>query len=98
MSDATVAMVSVVELLPPVVAPPLMSLMAPVVAVKVVEPGAAGVPLTVQLMLAPGATVAGVDGVQVPMATPGGKPLTEQDAAVALAVAVELLVQTSVPE
>ena len=91
-------MVAVVELLPPVVVPPLVSMVAPVVAVSVVAPGAVGVPLTAHEMLAPAATVAGVDGVQVPIVTPGGRPLTEQVAAVALAVAVALLVQTSVPE
>ena len=98
MSDATVAMVAVVELLPPVVVPPLTSLVAPVVAVKVVEPGAVGVPETAHEMLAPAITVAGVEGVQVPIVTPGGKPLTEHVADVALAVAEALLVQTSVPE
>ena len=98
MSDAVVTMAAVVELFPPAVVPPLVSLVAPVVAVSVVEPGAVGVPLTVQLMLAPAATVAGVDGVQVPIVTPGGRPLTEQVAAVALAVAVAELVHLSVPE
>jgi hypothetical protein len=98
MSEAAVTMAAVVELLPPVVVPPLVSLVAPVVAVKVVEPEAVGVPETVHEMLAPAATVAGVEGVQVPSVTPGGKPLTEQEAAVALAVAVAELVHLSVPE
>ena len=98
MSDPTVAIVAVVELLPPVVVPPLTSLVAPVVAVRVVEPGAVGVPETAHEMLAPAAIVAGVDGVQTPMVTPGGRPLTEQVAAVALAVAVAAFVHLSVPE
>ena len=98
MSEPVVAMTAVVMLLPPVPVPPLASLVAPVVAVSVVEPGAVGVPDTEHEMLVPAATVAGVDGVQVPTVTPGGRPLTEQVAAVALAVAVAELVHLSVPE
>ena len=97
MSEATVAIVAVIELLPPAVVPPLLSLRAPVTAVSVVEPGAVGVPLTAQLMLAPAAIVAGVVGEQVPMVTPGGRPEIAHVAAVALAVALALLVHLRVP-
>lgn len=85
-------------LLPPVPVPPLVSLVAPVEAVRVALPGAVGVPLTGQEMLAPIATVAGTVGVQVPIVTPAGRPDSEQVAATALAVAVALLVHLSVPE
>jgi hypothetical protein len=84
-------------LLPPVVVPPLVSLVAPVETATVVLPDVVGVPDTGQLMLAPAATVAGGVGVHVPTVTPAGKPLTAQVAAVALAVAVALLVQRMVP-
>jgi len=102
MSDPVVVMPAVVELLPPADVPPLMSLVAPVVAVSVVAvsvvaPSAVGVPETGQEMLAPAATVAGGVGVQAPMVTPGGSPLTAQVAAVALAVAVAEFVHRSVP-
>ena len=96
-SDALVAIVAVAELLPPVVVPPFVSLVAPDVAVTVVEPGAVGVPLMGQLMLDPGATAAGGVGEQAPTVTPGGRPLTEQLAAIALAVAPELFVHLTVP-
>ena len=97
MSEPLVAMACVAWLLPPEVVPPLMSLVAPVVAVTVVLPDAAGMPLTEQEMLEPAATVAGVDGVHAPTVTPGGSPVTEQLAANALAVAVALLVHSTVP-
>ena len=84
-------------MLPPLVVPPLVSLVAPVVTVTVDEPLAVGVPLTGQLMLALAATVAGGVGVQVPTVTPGGRPVTEQEAAVALAVAVAEFVHRIVP-
>ena len=97
MSEPTVAIALVVELLPPVVVPPLPSLVAPVVAVTVLLPAAVGVPLTGHEMLAPAATVVGGTGVHAPTVTPGGKPEMAQVAAVALAVAVALLVHLSVP-
>ena len=97
MSEPDVAMAWVAVLLPPVVVPPLASLVAPVVTVTVVEPFAVGVPLTGQEMLAPAVTVAGGVGVHVPTVTPGGRPDTEQDALVALAVAVALFVHLMVP-
>lgn len=79
------------------VVPPLTSLVAPVVAVTVLEPGAVGVPETGQEMLAPAATVAGGVGVHAPTVTPGGKPETVQVALRALAEAETLLVHLSVP-
>lgn len=79
------------------VVPPLTSLVAPVVAVTVLEPGAVGVPETGQEMLAPAATVAGGVGVHAPTVTPGGKPETVQVALIALAEAETLLVHLSVP-
>ena len=91
-------MVAVAELLPPVPLPPLLSLLAPVVTVAVVDPEAVGVPLTGQLMLAPGATLAGGSGEHAPTVTPGGKPMTAQVAAMALPVdAAGLFVHLIVP-
>ena len=98
MSEPVVVRVAVAVLLPPVVVPPFESLVAPVVAVSVFAPTAVGVPLTGQEMLEPATTVAGVAGVHVPTVTPGGRPASEQDALVALAVAVALLVHLRVPE
>jgi hypothetical protein len=95
MSEATVAMVTLALLLPPVPAPPLTSLVAPVVAVAVVEPGAVGVPDTGHEMLLPAAM--GGAGEHVPMVTPAGKPEMAQVALTALAVADALLVHFSVP-
>ena len=89
--------VAVAVLLPPLVVPPLESLVAPVVAVSVLAPTAVGVPLTGQEMLEPAATVAGGAGVHVPTVTPAGRPASEQVALVALAVAVALFVHFSVP-
>lgn len=84
-SDAVVATVVVVELLPPVPVPPFVSLVAPLVAVTVTEPGAVGVPDTEHEMLEPEAMVAGGVGVHVPSVTPGGRPLTAHVAEIALA-------------
>jgi hypothetical protein len=98
MSEPVVVIAAVARLLPPVPLPPLRSLVAPVVAVRVVDPGAVGVPDTGQLMLEPAVTVAGGVGVHEPMVTPGGRPLMAQVAAVALAVALALFVHFSVPE
>ena len=97
MSEPLVAIDAVAVLLPPAVVPPLVSLLAPVVAVTVDGPDAVGVPLTGQLMLAPAATVAGGGGEQAPTVTPGGRPLTEHVALVALAVAAALFVHLIVP-
>lgn len=97
MSEASTATGLVAVLLPPPVVPPLMSLVAPVDAVTVDEPGAVGIPETAHEMLAPATTVVGGVGVQTPTVTPGGRPETEQVAFVALAVAVALLVHLMVP-
>jgi hypothetical protein len=96
-SEASTATGLVAVLLPPPVVPPLMSLVAPVEAVTVDEPGAVGIPETAHEMLVPTATVAGGVGVQTPTVTPGGRPETEHVAFVALAVAVALLVHLMVP-
>lgn len=97
MSEPVTVMLAVPELLPPVVVPPLVSLMAPVVVVAIVVPVAIGVPETVQLIEAPAAIVAGGVGVQVPTVTPAGSPVVVQVALVALAVAEELFVHRIVP-
>ena len=97
MSEAVVVIDAVAVLLPPPPVPPLVSLTAPVVAVTVEVPDTVGVPLIGQLMLAPAATVAGGGGEHVPTVTPGGKPLTEHVALVALAVAAALFVHLIVP-
>ena len=98
MSEPTVATALTAELLPPAVVPPLISLVAPVVAVTVLVPAATGVPLIGHEMLTPAATVAGVAGVQAPIVTPAGRPEIAQVAFVAAAVADALLVHLSVPE
>ena len=97
MSELDVAIAWVAVLLPPLVVPPFVSLVAPVVTVTVVEPPAVGVPLTGHEMLEPAVMVAGGVGVQVPTVTPGGRPATAHDALVALAVAVALFVHLTVP-
>ena len=68
-----------VLLLPPVVVPPLTSLVAPVVKVNGDVPGAVGVPVTLQVMAAPMATVplVGTVGVQLVL-KPAGKPAIAQ--------------------
>ena len=97
-SEPATATACVVVLLPPAVVPPLVSLVAPVVAVTVTLPEAVGVPLTGHEMLKPAATVAGGVGEQVPIVTPAGRPDTAQLAAAALAVAAALFVHLMVPE
>lgn len=97
MSEPVGDNVSVAELLPPAVVPPLESLSAPVTTVTVAAPADVGVPLTGQLMLAPATTVAGGAGVHAPTVNPGGRPEMVQLALTALAVADALLVQLIVP-
>ena len=75
----------------------LRSFVAPVVPVRLEEPTAVGVPATVQVMLAPGATVAGVTGEQVPTVTPVGRPVSEQLAAIAGKAGDAALEQAKVP-
>ena len=60
----------------------LPSLVAPVVPLTTELPDVVGVPETVQVMLAPAATAAGVAGTQT-VESPAGKPLTAHVAAVA---------------
>ena len=97
MSELAVATALVAELLPPEPVPPLVSLVAPVTTDTFEVPEAVGVPETVQEMLLPTATVAGVVGVHVPSVTPAGRPDTAHVALTALAVAVALLVHRMVP-
>jgi hypothetical protein len=87
MSEPAVLMVVAAWLLPPVVVPPLTSLPAPVVTLTAELPTAVGVPLTVQVMTPPMATVAGVAGEHT-LVRPAGRPATAQLALVAAAVAV----------
>lgn len=97
MSEPETANACVALLFPAAVAPPLVSLVAPVTVVTETLPVVVGVPLTAQEMLAPAATVAGGVGVHVPTVTPGGSPAMVQVADVAAAVAVALLVHLTAP-
>jgi hypothetical protein len=83
--------------LPPVVVPPFVSFVAPVVTETVGSPLVVGVPLTGQVIVPPGATLAGAVGVQVPTVTPGGRPLTLHVAFSAVPVADGLFRQTTEP-
>lgn len=96
-SEPEVVTDAVAVLLPPVVVPPLVSFVAPVVAVTVTAPAAVGVPNTKHEMLAPAATVAGGTGVHELTVTPAGKPLMAHVALEAGAAALTLLVQRTVP-
>lgn len=98
MSEALATTPLVAVLLPPAVMPPLISLVAPVATETVDVAAAVGVPLTGHEMLAPGATVAGAVGVQVPTVTPAGRPEMVQVALVADCVETALLVHLMVPE
>jgi hypothetical protein len=94
-SEPAVVMLLVTWLLPPLVVPPLPSFAAPVVNVSAAVPVAVGVPVTVQLMTAPTATVpvVGTPGVQL-VVKPAGRPAMAQLAPMlAAAVAVLELVQ-----
>lgn len=72
------------------------SLEAPVVPLTGLVPDVVGVPVTVQTMLAPAATVAGGVGVH-DVLNPAGSPLTEQAADVALIEALDEFVQVKLP-
>ncbi|MEZ5854621.1 MAG: hypothetical protein R3D67_07675 [Hyphomicrobiaceae bacterium] len=79
------------------VVPPLVSLVAPVVAVMVEVPAAVGVPETGQEIVAAAARDAtGVAGVHAPTVNPAGSPETAQVAPSALPG--PLFVHTTVPE
>ena len=97
MSELDGVSVLVDWLLPPDVMPPLLSLVAPVVTTTGLGAFDVGVPETVHEMEAPMATVAGVAGTQPVTVTPAGNPATEQEALMADAVAVALLVHLMVP-
>ena len=97
MSVPVTVSVANAELLPPVPVPPLVSLVAPVVAVSEDDPTVVGVPVTGQEIVTP--TAIGGLGEQAPTDSPAGNPLSAQVAFVAAAVgAVDaLLVHLSVP-
>jgi hypothetical protein len=100
MSEPVVTTELVAVLLPPLVAPPLTSLAAPVVKDSGVVPTAVGMPLTVQVMAAPIATVLAVGTVgEQTVVKPVANPVMTQVApALAAAVAAgAVLVQVKVP-
>jgi hypothetical protein len=97
MSEPLTVTAAVAVLLPPPVAPPLVSLTAPVVTVTVGTPFVVGVPLTGHVIVPPGAILAGAVGAQTPTVTPGGRPLTLQVALSAVPVAVALFLHTIEP-
>jgi hypothetical protein len=79
MSDPVVVIAPVTVLLPPAVLPPLASLAAPVVTVSGALPTAVGVPVTLQVMMPPIATVPNVGTVGEQAATkPAGSPAIAQ--------------------
>jgi hypothetical protein len=100
MSEPVTTMELVAVLLPPAVIPPLTSLAAPVVKASGAVPTAVGVPVTVQVMAAPMATVPPVGTVgEHALIKPAGKPAMAQ-VVLALAGAVAagaVLVQVKVP-
>jgi hypothetical protein len=96
-SELAGAKVAVAELLPPLLVPPLESLVAPVVTTTALDAAVVGVPVTGHEMLEPGATVAGGAGEQAPSTRPAGRPDTAHDALVAEAVAEPLLVHLMAP-
>jgi hypothetical protein len=99
MSEPLVAIEPVTLLLPVLPVPPLPSLAAPVVSVSVELPTAVGMPVTVQVITAPTATVAAVGTVGLQTGVkPAGKPVMAQVAPMlAASVAVAALVQVKVP-
>jgi hypothetical protein len=74
----------------------LPSLLAPVVPDSVAAPCAVGVPETVHVMLAPGATDAGGTGEHV-VVRPAGNPETAHVAAVAASAGAGALAHVNVP-
>jgi uncharacterized membrane protein YdfJ with MMPL/SSD domain len=72
------------------------SLLAPVVPLTVEAAGVVGVPVTVQRICAPGATVAGGTGVHDAV-SPAGRPATAQVAAVADIAGAAAFLHTKVP-
>jgi hypothetical protein len=100
MSEPVVAMELVTLLLPVLPVPPLPSLVAPVVSVSGELLTAVGMPVTVQVITAPIATVAAVGTVGLHTGVkPAGKPVIAQVAPI-LAASVApgaVLVQVKVP-
>ena len=92
MSEPTAVIVVVAVLLAE-----LPSLVAPVVPGSVELPSADGVPETVQVMLAPGATAVGGVGAHE-VVRPAGKPETAQVAAVAPSTGAAAFEHVNVPE
>jgi hypothetical protein len=79
MSEPVVTIEPVTVLLPPAVMPPLASLVAPVVSVSGEAPTAVGVPVTVQVITAPMATVTVVGTVgEHNVVKPAGSPAIAQ--------------------
>jgi hypothetical protein len=72
------------------------SFVAPVVPLTVETAGVVGVPVTVQRICAPGATVAGGTGAH-DVVKPAGRPATAQVAAVAEMAGAAAFLQTNVP-
>jgi hypothetical protein len=100
MSEPVTGIEAGMLLLPPVVVPPLMSFAAPVVMVVDMVPGVVGVPLTVQVITPPMATVAAVGTVGEHVAVkPAGKaPMAQVAPMLAAAVAAgAVLVQVKLP-
>ena len=91
MSEPLVAITAVAVLLVSV-----PSLVAPVVPANVLEPGAVGVPDTVQMILPFGRTLAVGVGEQ-DVVRPAGRPVTPQAAAVAVTSGAPPFVQVNVP-
>ena len=91
MSEAVVTSVVVAELLTG-----LPSLAAPVVPLRLAEPGAVGVPEMLHVMLAPAATDVGGTGTHV-VVRPAGKPLMAQVADVAVSAGEAAFVHVNVP-
>jgi hypothetical protein len=73
------------------------SLLAPVVPLIVDAAGVVGVPETVHVILAPGATVLGGDGAH-DVVSPAGKPVTAHAALVAVMAGAAAFEHVNVPE
>ena len=72
------------------------SLVAPVLPMSVLEPTVVGVPVTVQVMAAPGATLTGGVGEQE-VVRPAGKPVTAHVADVAVTSGAPPFVHVKLP-
>jgi hypothetical protein len=92
MSEPVAPSVAVAELLTG-----LLSLLAPVVPVTVTLPNTIGVPLTLQVIVAPGATVVGGVG-EHDAVRPAGSPLSAHDAFVAATAGAAAFEHVKLPE